>query len=211
MFFAFDGVDGAGKTTQIARFVAWLEAQGHTVVACRDPGSTALGERIRQLLLTADGTSICRMSEMLLYMAARAQMVAEIIAPALEAGHVVVSDRYLLSNVVYQGHAGGLDVAQLWQLGALVTAGRRPDRTFVLDLSEEAAAARLNRPLDRMEQQGLAFRRALRAGFQSEAQRDPEHVVLIDAAQDVDAVAATIRAAAEPVLSCAASRSGAPS
>ena len=109
MFFSFDGVDGSGKSTQSALFVEWLRAGGYEVTVCRDPGTTALGEAIRSLLLNRSDTAIGPMSEMLLYMAARAQLVDEVIEPALQAGRVVVSDRYLLANVVYQGHAGGVN------------------------------------------------------------------------------------------------------
>ena len=108
MFFSIDGGDGTGKSTQIERFCAWLESLGREVVTCRDPGSTPLGEAVRELLLNRHDLSIHRRSEMLLYMAARAQLVEEVIRPALDEGKTVVSDRYLLANVVYQGHAGGL-------------------------------------------------------------------------------------------------------
>src|SRR5262249_7738243 len=155
MFFSLDGVDGVGKTTQLDLFCAWLRSLGHTVRFCRDPGSTPLGEEIRKLLLEhREGFSIARRSEMLLYMAARAQLVDEVIAPALAAGEVVVSDRYLLANVVYQGHAGGLDVESIWQVGEVATAGVAPNLTILLDMPLEISAERLNRPLDRMELQG---------------------------------------------------------
>ncbi|MCP4812538.1 MAG: dTMP kinase, partial [Planctomycetaceae bacterium] len=105
MFISFDGVDGVGKSTQAAQFVEWLQEQGHQVLRCRDPGSTELGERLRTLVLKDTKISIAAGSEMLLYMAARAQLVSEVIQPALASGKVVVSDRFLLANVVYQGHA----------------------------------------------------------------------------------------------------------
>src|SRR5688572_12111153 len=118
MFFSFDGIDGGGKSTQVQLFVEALRAGGLDVVVCRDPGSTALGERVRELLLACDDqTVIGRLSEMFLYMAARAQLVDEVIRPALEAGKIVVSDRYVLANVVYQGHAGGLEPESIWQVG----------------------------------------------------------------------------------------------
>src|SRR5262249_38326500 len=102
MFFSFDGLDGAGKTTQMDLFCQWLAERGHDVMRCRDPGSTPLGEQVRELLL-GHHVSMSRTAEMLLFMAARAQLVEEVIRPALTAGKVVVSDRYLLANVVYQG------------------------------------------------------------------------------------------------------------
>lgn len=199
-FFSLDGVDGGGKTTQAALLACWLRGMGHDVVECRDPGSTPLGEAIRGILLDQCTGSISRLSEMFLYMAARAQLVKEVIAPALAAGKTVVSDRFLLANVVYQGYAGGLDVDRLWQIGRLATGGVEPELTFVLDLDPAQAAGRLNRALDRMETASDAFRAALRRGYLAEAARRPERIVVIDAARPIEAVQADIRAAAQRVL-----------
>src|SRR5437868_6589400 len=121
MFFSFDGIDGVGKSTQLELFVQWLRESGRDVVSCRDPGSTELGEAIRKILLADFETPIARRSEMLLYMAARAQLVEQVIRPALARGQVVVCDRFLLANVVYQGYAGGLDVETLWNVGRVAT------------------------------------------------------------------------------------------
>ncbi|HKD38183.1 MAG TPA: dTMP kinase [Pirellulales bacterium] len=200
MFFSFDGIDGAGKSTQMKLFCDWLAERGERVVACRDPGSTPLGEAVRSLLLDHADLAIGRGAEALLYMAARAQLVDEIIRPALERGETVVSDRFLLANVVYQGHAGGLNVDEIWQIGAMATGGLEPDLTFVLDLSPEAAARRMNRQLDRMESQGDNFRRKLREGFRLEASRRPDKILLIDADRPIEAVQSQIRNAAERVL-----------
>lgn len=200
MFFSFDGIDGVGKSTQLALFCDWLRGRGCEPVVCRDPGGTPLGEVVRRILLESDrATPIGRRSEMLLYMAARAQLVDEVIRPALEAGRTVVCDRFVLANVVYQGHAGGLDVEMIWQVGQVATAGLRPDLTLLLDMPPEAAAARLSRPLDRMEQQGPDYREKLREGFLREAARD-ESIVVIDAAQTVEYVHQEICAAAERVF-----------
>jgi dTMP kinase len=199
MFFSFDGLDGVGKTTQIELFVEWLRARGHDVVRSCDPGSTPLGEAIRALLLGHE-VRIDRTSEMLLFMAARAQMVEEVIRPALAAGKTVVSDRYLLANLVYQGHAGGLDVETIRAIGRVATGGVMPDLVFVLDMAPEHAADRIDRGRDRMESQGPDYDRRLREGFLAEAVRDPEHLVIVDAARAVDAVQADIRAAAARVL-----------
>jgi dTMP kinase len=197
LFFSFDGIDGSGKSTQARLFADWLRERGNDVVVCRDPGSTRLGEEVRKLLLDRDDLCISRRAEMLLYMAARAQLVEEVIKPALAAGQVVVCDRFLLANVVYQGHAGGLNVPALWQVGQVATDGVEPDLTFVLDLDDAGAAARLNRPLDRMERQGEAFRAALRAGYLAEAARRPERIVVIDAARAIDIIQTEIRQKAD--------------
>lgn len=200
MFFSIDGIDGCGKSTQIAQFADWLRSLGHSVVCCRDPGSTPVGDAVRAILLDRHDLHIDRRSEMFLYMAARSQLVAEVIRPALERGDVVVSDRYLLANVVYQGHAGGLDVDSLWQVGQIATAGILPDLTFVLDLPNEEAASRIQRPLDRMELQGESFHARVRQGFLTEAARSNGQVVVVNAARPIETVQADIRQAAEAVL-----------
>lgn len=191
-FFSFDGLDGVGKSTQIGLLRDCLQQAGHDVLLCRDPGSTKLGEQLRQIVLhSSDDTPICQRSEMLLYMAARAQLVEEVIRPALAAGRTVICDRFLLANVVYQGHAGGLDVGSLWQVGGVATGGLSPDMTFLLDMSPVASHTRLQRPLDRIEKRGDEFRERLRAGFLAEAAQNPQ-IVVIDAAQPIEAVHAVV-------------------
>ncbi|MBN2216697.1 MAG: dTMP kinase [Pirellulales bacterium] len=201
MFLSIDGCDGTGKSTQIGRLADWLRGHGRDVVVCRDPGSTPLGEAIRQLLLDRTDLAIDRRSEMLLYMAARAQLVEQVIRPALAAGQTVISDRYLLANVVYQGHAGGLDVESLWDVGRVATGGLMPELTIVLDMPADAAAARLRRSLDRMELQGDGFHARVRDGFLAEARRRPGEIVVVDANRDVEAVEQAIRQAIKPMLS----------
>ena len=200
IFLSIDGVDGSGKTTQLELLSAWLRQAGRDVVLCRDPGSTPLGEAVRQLLLHRHDLQIHRRSEMLLYMAARTQLVEEVIRPALEQGKTVVSDRFLLANVVYQGHAGGLDVPALWEVGRLATGGLMPQLTIVLDMPAAAAAGRLQRGLDRMEQQGDAFHARVRDGYLVEAARCPERIAVINAARSIEEVQADIRAAVERIL-----------
>ncbi len=204
MFFAFDGLDGVGKTTQMELFIDWLRSRGRDVVTCVDPGSTPLGEALRELLL-GHRVPIARTSEMLMFMAARAQLVEQVIAPALAQGQTIVSDRYVLANIVYQGYAGGLDIETVRQIGQVATQGVQPDRVFVLDMPPEAAAGRIDRLRDRMECQGDGFQARLREGFLAEAARDPGHIVVIDAARAVDAVQADIRRAAAAVLAAAPS------
>ncbi|MBN2580859.1 MAG: dTMP kinase [Pirellulales bacterium] len=199
MFFSIDGGDGVGKTTQMDLLCRWLSEQRHEVTACRDPGSTGLGEAVREILLTRHDLEIHRRAEMLLYMAARAQLVEEVIRPALEQGRTVVSDRFLLANVVYQGYGGGLDVETLWRVGETAVGGVMPRRIFLLDLPAEAAARRMTRQLDRMEQQGAEFHARVRQGFLTEAARRSE-IVVIDASRPVAEVQDAIRQAARPLL-----------
>ena len=193
MFFSIDGGDGTGKSTQIGLLAEWLRQQGHDVLTCRDPGSTPLGEAVRNILLDRHDLHIHRRSEMLLYMAARAQLVEELIRPTLQQGKTVLSDRYLLANVVYQGHGGGLDVATLWEVGRVATGGLAPDLTIVLDVPPEVAAVRIARPLDRMEQQGDAFHARVRNGFLTEAAAAPEQIAVVNAAGPVEQVQAEIQ------------------
>lgn len=193
MFLSIDGGDGTGKSTQLDLLAEWLRQQGHDLVTCRDPGSTPLGEAVRNILLDRHDLHIHRRSEMLLYMAARTQMVEEVIRPALEQGKTVLCDRYLLANVVYQGYAGGLDVATLWEVGRVATDGLMPDLTIVLDVPAEVAAARMARPLDRMELQGAAFHARVREGFLTEAAKAPDKIVVVSAVGSIEQVQAEIR------------------
>jgi dTMP kinase len=193
MFISIDGGDGSGKSTQVELLCQWLRDRRHDVLACRDPGSTPLGEAIRDLLLHRHDLHIDRRAEMLLYMAARSQMVEQVIRPALAQGKTVVSDRYLLANVVYQGYGGGLDVATLWEVGRIATAGLMPDLTFVLDVPPDVAAARMARPLDRMENQGAAFHARVRDGFLKEAAKTPGTSIVISAAGSIDQIQTQIR------------------
>lgn len=195
MFFSFDGVDGAGKSTQIERFCRWLTAQGRDVVTCRDPGGTPLGENIREILLGST-SPIHRRAEMLLFMASRAQLVEEFIRPALAAGKTVVSDRYLLANIVYQAHAGGLSADEVRTVGEIAIAGVRPTLTFLLDIDPEIAVQRIGRAPDRMEAFGLDYQRRVRDGFLLEARARPDEIFVLDATRDPAEIEAEIQAIA---------------
>lgn len=193
-FFSFDGLDGVGKTTQMDSFCQWLEDQGCAVVTCRDPGSTPLGEQIREILLASDdSTPIAGRSEMLLYMAARAQLVEEVIRPALAAGKTLVSDRYLLANVVYQGHAGGLDPATVRAVGRIATDGVVPDCTFLLDMAPSLAFDRMGQSTDRIESRGQPYREKVRAGFLAEARHVGGSIHVVDADRPIDEVQQELR------------------
>lgn len=194
-FLVLDGIDGAGKSSQMTTLVDWLRSTGRRVVSCRDPGSTAGGDAIRGILLDRHEIQLAPTAEMLLYMAARAQLVAEVIRPALDRGDWVVSDRYLLANIVYQGYAGGLDPETIRGIGGVATGGVMPDLVLVLDVDLETASRRLARPLDKLESRGSDYRERLRAGFRAEADRDPARIEIIDASVTVDEVAARIRRA----------------
>jgi len=200
MFFSFDGVDGAGKSTQIGLLTDALHQQGREVVTCRDPGGTALGERLREILLHHHDLSINRRSEMLLYMASRAALVEEVIRPAIAGGKVVISDRYLLANVVYQAHAGGLNPDDVWRVGEVAVAGVMPRLVLLLDMPAERAARRIERQPDRMEAQGLQFLEAVRQGFLTEARRRPQQILVLDADRPPAAIHACVLRGLERVL-----------
>jgi dTMP kinase len=199
LFVSLDGIDGTGKSTQCRLLADWLRGRGLAVTTCIEPGGTPVGDALRAIVLDAcrDITLPC---EALLYMASRAELVARVIRPALTAGGVVVSDRFLLANVVYQGHAGGLDVNELWHIGHFVTGGLEPDLTIVLDLPVEQALARRGRFADRVEQRDRAYHERVRQGFLAEARRRPEHIRVIDASPSAEVVQAATRAVIEPLL-----------
>lgn len=199
LFLSLDGIDGTGKTTQLRLLADWLRGTGREVVPCVDPGGTPLGQELRQILL-GHRHQLADACEALLFMASRAQLVAEVIRPALQQGKIALSDRFVLANVVYQGHGGQMNVEELWQVGRVATGGLLPDLTIVLDLPVELALQRRDRPADRMESRPVDYHRRVRDGFLLEAARQPERIVVIDAAPDVETVQQAIRDKVAPLL-----------
>jgi dTMP kinase len=198
-FLSLDGLDGTGKSTQCRLLAKWLREQGRDVVTCIDPGGTPLGQELRQILLSHRG-DLTTTTEALLFMASRAQLVAEVIRPALEAGKIVLSDRFLLATVVYQGYAGALDVEMLWQVGRLCTGGLEPDRTYVLDTPLTVARGRRGQPGDRMESRPAEYHERVRQGYLTEAGRRPDRIVVIDARPGVQEVQTMLRREVESLL-----------
>lgn len=200
MFIHLDGIDGGGKSTQISLLQERLLSEtGRQVTCVRDPGSTVAGEAIRKLLLDSD-LEMHRRCEALLYMAARSQLVEERIRPALNEGGIVISDRFLLANVVYQSVGGGEDPEVLWELGEIATGGLRPDLTLLLDLPVEVSMERIQRPVDRMESRGEEYMRRVREGFLAHLSRSGGRSVVIDATETPEDVAAAIWAATSALL-----------
>jgi dTMP kinase len=193
MFICFEGVDGSGKSTQIDRLGEWFAEKGQSFIRCREPGTTELGKKIRTLLLEDHSTPIHLRAEALLFMTSRAQLVDEVVSPALQQGTVVICDRFLLSTVVYQGYAGGLDLEQLWSLGKFATAGIMPDITFVMDLPVEQSIARLGNQRDRLESRPLEYFKKVRDGFLVAAQQFSENIVVVDATHSIDDIQRTIQ------------------
>ncbi len=193
MFISLDGIDGAGKSTQIELLKNWLIERGHDVACFRDPGATRLGESIREILLHREDIPLSMTAEMLLYMAARAQLVEEQIKPALLKGQFVICDRFLLANVVYQGSAGGLKVDDLWSIGRIATGGLAPDITLVLDLDAETALHRLGASQDRLEKRGLQYFQAVRQGFLDQHSRAGARSLVVNASLPIERVHQAIR------------------
>ena len=192
----FEGGEGAGKSTQIRLLEQLLTAAGHKVLILREPGSSPLSEAIRTILLDAKNTDLADRAELLLYEAARAQLTEEVIKPALEAGQMVLCDRFYDSTTAYQGYARGLDTDQIDYLNAYATQNITPNLTFVLDLDPSlglARAAKTGTP-DRLESEAHAFHLKVREGFLRIAEREPDRVKVLDATLPTDELAHRIRA-----------------
>lgn len=202
LFISFEGPEGAGKSTQIARLAHSLQAKGYAVTQTREPGGTAVGTRIREVLLDPNLGEMEPLTEFLLYSASRAQLVREVIQPALGRGEIVLCDRYLDSSMAYQGFGRGLELQVLRDISWEVTGGMRPHLTFLLDLDPELGLERVaaRGATDRLEQADLAFHRRVRAGFLELAQAEPERFVVLDAQNTADDLATTILNILSPTL-----------
>ncbi len=193
-FISFEGPEGAGKSTQARRLAAWFEERGQPVVLTREPGGTALGARIRDLLLNEPMTAE---AEYLLYLADRAEHARTVIRPALLAGKVVIADRYQDSSYAYQGFGRGLPLA--WMRAAFEGATKNllPDLTFLLDLPPDEGLARIGGARDRLEKEALAFHERVREGFLTLAEAEPERFVVLNARQPEGKIFARIVRAVE--------------
>ena len=194
-FIVFDGGEGCGKSTQARLLQAALERAGRRVLLVRDPGTTRIGEAVRGILLDPVHTEMGMRCEMLLYMAARAQMMRETVGPALDAGTTVISDRFVSSTLAYQLGGDGLTAADIRGVAEIAIGGRWPDRTVVLDMPAEASIARVNRPKDRIEQRPLDYHRRVRDNYLAQAAAMPDRYRVVRADRDVDAVHADVVAA----------------
>ncbi len=201
LFITVEGVDGCGKTTQAARIAAALEAAGHDVLRLREPGGVAISEQIRGILLDPAHGEMGDACELLLYEAARAQLVHEVIAPALAAGKTVVCDRFYDSTTAYQAYANGFDLESVKRANALAVGECRPDVTLVFDVDVDVAAARRRGrdAADRLELKGLEYQRRVAHGFRAIAAEEPRRVRVVDASRGIDEVFAS---AWQMVVSC---------
>jgi dTMP kinase len=202
MFITLEGIEGSGKTTQIDRLVEFLEDRGIDCFSTRQPGGTLIGQNIRSILLDPANSALAPLTELLLYMADRAQHIHELIRPALKKGQTVVCDRYFDATLVYQGFARGLSIELIGQLHQLLFDDLKPDATLLLDLSPQAGLQRAWQQLNngqrsgdesRFEAEALAFHEKVRAGYLELARLEPDRFRIIDAAQSQDEVFAAIR------------------
>jgi dTMP kinase len=194
IFISMEGPDGSGKSTQIERIGAYLENQGYEILVTREPGGTAISEAVREIILNKAYTEMGYMTEALLYASARAQLVSEVIKPAIESGKAVISDRFIDSSAVYQGMARGLGVENIYKINEFATQGIMPDVTFLLDLPAKVGISRKKdqKELDRMELESIEFHERVAQGYRNLAKLAPERIYTVDAAADVETVSESI-------------------
>jgi dTMP kinase len=203
VFITFEGPDGSGKTTQAHLLAGYLRREGYLVVLTREPGGTPIGDQVRAVLHDPDNTDMVPEAEFLLYSASRAQLVAQVILPALVAGKIVICDRFYDSSLAYQGYARGLNMAALREITRFATGGLVPDLTLCLDIApDEGLQRRLlgGEEWNRLDQEALAFHRHVRAGYLELAGLEPQRWIVMDAARPADALQAEIVALVEAKL-----------
>lgn len=190
IFITMEGPDGAGKTTQIEMLKSYLESKGYDIIITREPGGTAISEAVRGIVLNKDYTEMAHMTELLLYASARAQLVAEVIKPALEAGKAVIADRFVDSSAVYQGIGRGLGIDTVYGVNEYALQGIMPDLTIMMDLDAEVGIARKKNQaeLDRMESETIDFHKSVVAGYRELADRFPERIKKVDATLPIDEI-----------------------
>lgn len=187
-FIVLDGTEGSGKSTQVRLLHDRLVATGVDVVQVRDPGTTRIGERIRQILLDPANSDMGMRCEMLLYMAARAQMMTQLVLPAIENGKLVLCDRFVSSTLAYQLGGDDLTADDIRDVAEVAIQGNWPDVTIILDMPVEKSLARVDRERDRIEQRPLEYHQMVRDNYHAQATVDPTHYRLVDADRDVQAV-----------------------
>jgi dTMP kinase len=183
VFIAFEGGEGAGKTTQARLAAIWLRDHGYDVITTHEPGATKIGMRLRAMLLDRDTTGLSDRAESLLYAADRADHVANVIRPALERGAIVVSDRYLDSSLAYQGYGRRQPVGDIARVNAWATGGLLPDLTVLLEVPPADGLRRLSAPADRIESEPQEFHERVQAGFRALAEADPDRYLVLDASR----------------------------
>ena len=195
MFITFEGPEGSGKTSQLPALATYLQGLGYKVVCTREPGGTAISDQIREVLTSMKNQELHPRTEILLFLAARAQLVEQVIKPALEVGKIVLCDRYGDSTLAYQGYGHGLDLKILKQMLEFATDHLTPDLTLLLDLEVEVGLARKKKGAEwnRLDAYALAFHKRVREGYQQLIAEEPKRWVTVDATQDIDTVQAALR------------------
>ena len=200
VFITFEGIEGCGKSTQVEVLRKRLIDLGHKVLVTREPGGCPIGEKIREILLDPGNRGMTALTELLLYEASRAQHVADVIGPALDAGITVISDRFYDASTAYQGHARGLGADKVEELNLVATRGLRPDLTIVLDLPASEGLRRLGRDLDRIESEAVDFHEKVRNGYIEIARKDPERVKVVDSSGAIEATSSEVMKIIEDFL-----------
>jgi dTMP kinase len=195
MFITFEGPDGSGKTTQARMLVEYLQARGYPVIYTREPGGTEISEQIREVILSTRNLAMQNETEVLLFSAARAQIVAELIRPALAAGKIVVCDRYADSTLAYQGYGLGLDLEALRAITKFATRGLVPDLTFYIDVPVQVGLERRHQgETNRLDQKDVEYHARVRHGYLELAKAEPARFVVIDGKESIEEVQDKIRA-----------------
>jgi len=193
VFITFEGPEGSGKTTHSKLLREFLRKNGFKVLHTREPGGTLISEKIRRILLDPKNKAMDVACEMLLYMAARAQIVSEKILPALNDGKIVVCDRFTDATLAYQGYAGGMDLKVIKNIAGIVTKGLKPDMTFLMDIDAKAGLLRAGRSKDRMERKSILYHNKVRNGYLSIAKKEPTRVKVVSATGDISEAQERIR------------------
>jgi dTMP kinase len=200
-FITFEGPEKSGKSTQARLLSRYLVNRGYKTIFVREPGSTKLGEKIRELLLDKKNTEMSTLTEMLLYMAARAQIIDEVIRPALEKGNIVLCDRFLDSTIAYQGFGCGLDIRAIKAIGRTVAGSVRPELTLLLDFWKSADHLRNHKRPDRIEMRSEVFHRKVKEGYFKLAKQEPRRIKIIKVEKDLNETQDKIRKAVDRCLS----------
>ena len=202
IFITMEGPDGSGKSTQIELLKEYLEGAGYDVLITREPGGNRISEAIREIILNSEYTEMSPVTEMMLYASARAQLIAEVIGPAIESGKAVISDRFVDSSLVYQGMARGLGVETVYEINKVAIGEYMPQLTIMLDLPAEEGISRKKdqKELDRMELESLEFHKKVAAGYREMAQRFPERIKSIDATLPIEEIYGIIKGSVEGLL-----------
>ena len=200
IFITFEGPEGSGKSTHTKLLCEYLREKGKDIVYAREPGSTAIGEKIRNILLDHENKELSEIAEMCLYMAARAQLVEEVILPALKEGKIIISDRFLDATIAYQGYAGGLDIGLIKILGKAVTLGIKPDLTIFLDNDVDKGLNQHGKIKDRIENKPLSYHKKVHFGYMQLANLEPERIRIISQDTEINKTQGKIRELVDKLL-----------